>query len=257
VVSPADVLEGRFPVVASGSLRGVSFSGDAVLELTAEEAALVGADGRREPLPLGTLGGVRWDAGALTLGFAAGTVVLRGEGRLAAAARDILARACAPGELTLALRTLGSHRRGADDLQRRYFEPLLAARKKLAKASDPRSQTSALDARALRASYEDFAHSLAERSGGLAPADRRALEAQLDEAIEPLLAVLRTLETSASALRTSSGEGNVAAWREWSGEATRVFAAADRCWPAVARLLAGWRPGPKPSLWRRMTGRAR
>lgn len=256
-MSPAELLEGRFPVAASGSWRGVVLSGEIVLELTGDDVALVAPDGRRLPLPLGTLDGVGYGAGVLTLAFDTGSIVLRGEGRLAAAARDLVSRACATGELMLPLRALGSHRRGADETQRRYFEPLLSARKKLARASEPRAQSAALDARALRASYEDFAHAVGERTGGLAPADRRALEAQLDEAIHPLLSTLGALEASATALRTSLPERNVAAWREWSRDAATVFAAADRCWPAVAHLLAGWRPGPRPSLWRRMTGRAR
>lgn len=252
-----DPLEGRFPVAASGSWRGAALAGDHVLELTADDVAILAPDGSRVALPLGTLDGVAWVDGVLALAFTQGTIALRGEPRLAAAARDVVARACEPGELTLALRALGSHRRGAAEMQRVYFEPLLAARKKLARATEPRGQLAALDARALTASYEDFAHRVAERSGGLAPADRRALEAQLDEAIDPLLAALRALEESASALRTAASERNVAAWRDWSRAAAAVFAAADRCWPAVARLLGEWRPGPRPSLWRRMLGRAR
>lgn len=253
-------IEGRFPVAASGSWRGAAVAGDQVLELTAEDVALVAPGGERVVLPLGTLEGVAWVDGVLALAFAHGTLALRGEARLGAAARDVVTRACEPGELTLALRTFGSHRRGAGggaEMQRHYFEPLLAARKKLARAADPRGQLAALDARALVASYEDFAHRVAARSGGLAPADQRALEAHLDEAIDPLLAALRALEERAGTLRTSGSERNVAAWREWARGVAEVYAAADRCWPAVARLLADWRPGPRPSLWRRMMGRAR
>ena len=252
-----ELLEGRFPVEASGSWRGIALAGDHVLELTAEDVALVAPGGERVALPLGTLDGVAWVDGVLALAFAQGTIALRGEARLAAAARDVVARACEPGELTLALRELGSHRHGGGELQRHYFEPLLAARKKLARAADPRGQLAALDARALTAQYEDFAHHVGARSGGLAPADQRALEAQLDEAIAPLLAALRALEDKATALRTSGSERNVAAWREWARGVAHVYSCADRCWPAVSRLLGEWRPGPRPSLWRRMTGRAR
>lgn len=252
-----ELLEGRFPVAASGSWRGAALAGDHVLELTASEVALVDPRGERVALPLGTLDGVAWVDGVLALAFEQGTIALRGEPRLGAAARDVVARACEPGELTLALRAFGSHRRGGAELQKHYFEPLLAARRKLARATEPRGQLAALDARALAASYEDFAHRVGERSGGLAPADRRALEAQLDEAIAPLLAALRALEERASMLRAAASERNVASWRDWSRGAADVYAAADRCWPAVARLLDEWRPGPRPSLWRRMLGRAR
>lgn len=251
-------IEARYPVAASGSWRGATLGGDVVLELAADDVAIASLDGeRRLPLPLGTIDGVRFRDGTLTLSFPDGTIALAGEGRLAAAGRDIVARACAPGELTLALRSLGSHRRGADDLQRRYFEPLLSARRKLDRAAAPDAQASALDAVALRAAYHDLAHRIAERSAGQAPSDKRALEAQIDDALAPLLAALGELEASAVALRTAPAESAIARWRDWAACARSVFAAADRCWPDIARLVVGWHPGPRPSLWRRMLGRAR
>ena len=251
-------IEARYAVAASGSWRGAPLSGDVVLELTGDEVAITATDGQqRLPLPLGSLRGTHYRDGSLTLFFGDGTVVLAGEGRLGAAARDIVARACAPGELTLALRSLGSHRRGADDFQRRYFEPLLSARRKLDRASEPNAQVAALDARALKTAYHELAHRIAERSAGRAASDKRALEAQLDEALGPLVAALDALEAAASALRTSAAETTISAWREWTTLARATFSAADRCWPHVAHLVVGWHPGPRPSLWRRMLGRAR
>ena len=91
------VLEGRYPVSASGSWRGATLGGEVILELGGEDVALASLDGaRRLPLPLGTIEGVRFRNGELTLVFPDGTIALAGEGRLAAAARDIVARACAP-----------------------------------------------------------------------------------------------------------------------------------------------------------------
>lgn len=251
-------IEARYPVTVGGSWRGLALGGDAVLELTSSDVAIASPAGdERRPLPLGMLGGVQFHGGELTLFLSDGIVVLAGEGRLAAAARDIVARACAPGELTLALRSLGSHRRGADDLQRRYFEPLLSARRKLDRAAAPDAQVAALDARTLAAAYHELAHRIAEGSAGQAPSDKRALEAQIDEALAPLVRALDGLEAAASALRTSPPDATIARWREWSALAGATFAAADRCWPQVARLVVGWHPGPRPSLWRRMLGRAR
>jgi hypothetical protein len=251
-------MEARYTVTASGGWRGATLGGDVILELAEDDVAITSVDGaRRVPLPLGTLDGLRFGEGQLTLYFADGTVVLDGEGRLAAAAREIVARACAPGELTRALRSLGSHRRGADDLQRRYFEPLLAARRKLDRATAPDAQLTALDGRALLAAYHELAHRIADRSAGEAASDKRALEAQLDESFAPLVAALEALEGEARALRKASAESSIVRWREWSVQARAVFAAADRCWPEVARLVVGWHPGPRPSLWRRMLGKAR
>ncbi len=251
-------MEARYAVAASGSWRGATLGGDVVLELADDDIAITSPDGgRRLPLPLGTLDGLRFADGKLTLWFADGTMVLAGEGRLAAAAREIVARATAPGELTRALRSLGSHRRGADDLQRRYFEPLLSARRKLDRATAPDAQLAALDGRALLTAYHELAHRIAERSAGEAASDKRALEAQLDESFAPLVAALEALEGEARALRTASIETAIVRWRDWSMRARAVFAAADRCWPEVARLVVGWHPGPRPSLWRRMWGKAR
>jgi hypothetical protein len=252
-------IEGEYAVTASGSWRGAEVAGDYVLILGETDVAIATLDGaQRVPLPLGTLAGVRWQGGELTLSFSDGTLVLAGEGRLAAVARDIIARATAPGELTLGLRALGSHRRGGgDELQRRWFEPLLSARRRLDRASGPDAQLTALDARALLDGYHDLAHRIAENSAGEARSDRRALEAQIDDAIAPLVASLNALDAAARDLRDAPPESMIARWRDWSALARNVYAAADRCWPEVRALVTGWHPGPRPSLWRRMLGRAR
>lgn len=252
-------IEGDYAVTASGSWRGAEVSGDYVLMLGENDVAIAtpGSE-QRVPLPLGTLAGVRYQGGELTLAFADGTLILAGEGRLAAVARDIIARATAPGELTLGLRALGSHRRGGgDELQRRYFEPLLSARRRLDRASDPAAQLAALDAHALLKGYHELAHRIAENSAGEAASDRRALEAQIDDALAPLVASLDALDAAARTLRDAPPESMIARWRDWAALARGVFAAADRCWPEVRGLVTGWHPGPRPSLWRRMLGRAR
>jgi len=252
-------IEGEYAVSAAGSWRGADVSGDYRLVLAEDDVAIATLDGsQRVPLPLGTLAGVRYQGGELVLSFADGILVLTGEGRLAAVARDIVARATAPGELTLGLRALGSHRRGGgDELQRRYFEPLLSARRRLDRAGDPSAQLGALDARALLGGYHALAQRIAEGSAGEAASDRRALEAQIDDALAPLVASLDALDASARALRDAPPDSTISRWRDWAACARSVFAAADRCWPEVRALVTGWHPGPRPSLWRRMLGRAR
>ena len=256
-----DPLEGRYPVDVGGEYRGVALAGQAMLELRADAVALLaGADVAPEDtqrefvIPLGRLAGARYSDGLLTLRLAEGAITLRGEGRLAAVGRDLVARACDPGELTLALRTLGSHRAGADALQKRFFEPLLSARKRLAKASEPRAQAAALDVPHLRQAYDSLTLDVAREWGSSNAADRRAIEAHLGERIEPLLASLASLGESAEALRAASDDATIVAWREWASAARAVFAAADRCWPPVATLLHAWRPSSRPSLWRRLFG---
>lgn len=252
-------IEGEYAVTASGAWRLAEIAGDYVLVLGETDVAIATLDGgQRVPLPLGTLAGVSYQGGELTLSFDDGTLVLTGEGRLAAVARDIIARSTAPGELTLGLRALGSHRRGGgDELQRRWFEPLLSARRRLDRASDPAAQLAALDARALLDGYHELAHRIAESSAGEAKSDRRALEAQIDDALAPLVASLTALDAAARAMRDAPPESMITRWREWSALARDVYSAADRCWPEVRGLVTGWHPGPRPSLWRRMLGRAR
>jgi hypothetical protein len=254
-------LEGRYPVEVGGAYRGVELAGQAILELRPESVALLattdveaGETQREFVIALGRLDGARFSDGLLTLHLAEGTITLRGEGRLGAAARDLVARACDPGELTLALRALGSHRAGADALQKRFFEPLLAARKRLAKASEPRAQAATLDAASLREAYDRLTSDVAREWGSSTPADRRAIEAHLGERIEPLLQSLTVLGERAHALRAATDEDLIVAWREWAAAARGVFAAADRCWAPVATLLHAWRPSSRPSLWRRLFG---
>lgn len=258
-----DLLEGRYPVDVGGQYRGVELAGRALLELRADSVALLAGtepdDGtaRREfAIALGRLEGARYVDGLLTLRLAEGTITLRGEPRLAAAARDLVARACDPGELTLALRSLGSHRAGADALQKRYFDPLLSARKRLAKASDPRAQASALDAGTLRDAYDALSRDLAREWGSASAADRRAIEAHLGERLDPLRSALVALGDRSRALRAAADDDAIAAWREWATAARTVFSAADRCWPPLATLLHAWRPSARPSLWRRLFGGA-
>lgn len=256
-------LEARFPVEIGGEYRGAALSGRGELELRANAVALHAASEGEGALPIGPyeialtrLRGVHWGKGVLGLRLDEGTLLLRGEPRLGAAARDLVARACDPGELTLALRALGSHRAGADGTQKRFFEPLLAARRRLAKQSEPRQQAGALDPRGLRASYAALVVALAAEHGTASAADRRALEAQLGETLEPLEAALGALGESAKTLTGASDDELLAAWREWSARARTVYTTADRCWPHVAALLRDWRPGPRPSLWRRLFGGA-
>lgn len=258
-----DVLEGRYPVDVGGQFRGVELAGRALLELRADSVALLagtepeeGGTRREFAIALGRLEGARYADGLLTLRLAEGTITLRGEGRLAAAARDLVARACDPGELTLALRSLGSHRAGADALQKRYFDPLLSARKRLAKASEPRAQAAALDAGNLRDAYDSLARDFAGEWGSGNAADRRAIEAHVGERLEPLLSALEALGDRGRTLRAASDDDAIAAWREWAAAARAVFAAADRCWPPLATLLHAWRPSSRPSLWRRLFGGA-
>lgn len=145
-------------------------------------------------------------------------------------------------ELTLAMRTLGSRRgrRGEGNEQERFFAPLLEARRAAARAPDVETAITAFDADRLNAAFDKTLRSLAadHAASGRAPA-RRALEARLQERIEPIRVAVRELSELADALLIADEEARPAAWRSWADQLRRVFACADRCWPAVDAALEG------------------
>jgi hypothetical protein len=143
-------------------------------------------------------------------------------------------------ELTLALRTLGSRRRrrGEGNEQERFFAPLLEARRAAARAADIEAAVTAFDPDRLKAAFEKTVRAMAAASApsGRPPA-RRALEARLQEHLEPLRRALAALGEAADALLIADDEVRPDAWRRWADELRTVFAAADRCWPHVDATL--------------------
>ncbi|MFN2566855.1 MAG: hypothetical protein ABR499_17800 [Gemmatimonadaceae bacterium] len=143
-------------------------------------------------------------------------------------------------ELTLALRTLGSRRgrRGDGNEHERFFAPLLEARRGAARAGDLEAAVMAFDAARLTASLDKTLRALAadRAPAGRAPA-RRALEARLQERVEPLREAVGDLGELADALLAADEDARPEAWRRWADQLRRVFACADRCWPGVDAAL--------------------
>ncbi len=148
-------------------------------------------------------------------------------------------------ELTLALRTLGSRRRrrGEGREHERFFAPLLEARRGAARASDLETAVGAFDAQRLNGSFDKMLRALAaEHAATPRAASRRALEARLQERVEPLRQAVTDLGARAEALLVATDEERAEAWREWADQLQRVFACADRCWPSVDAALEGGAP---------------
>jgi hypothetical protein len=148
-------------------------------------------------------------------------------------------------ELTLALRTLGSRRRrrGEGREHERFFAPLLEARRGAARASDVETAVTAFDARRLSAAFDKTLRAIAaDHAASARPASRRALEARLQERIQPLREAVVELGTLADALLIADGDSRADAWRQWADQLQRVFACADRCWPAIDAALEGSEP---------------
>jgi hypothetical protein len=144
-------------------------------------------------------------------------------------------------ELTLALRTLGSRRRrrGEGAEQERFFGPLLEARRAAARAADVETAVSSFDAERLTASLDKTIRAIAaDRAPSGRPPARRALEARLQERIQPLRDALHELGERASDLLSSDEGSRGDAWRRWADQLRVVFACADRCWPSLDAALA-------------------
>lgn len=162
-------------------------------------------------------------------------------------------------ELTLALRTLGSrrHRRGDGYEHERFFAPLLEARRGAERAPDFQAAIMAFDPVRLGGAFDKTLRLLAtERAPSSGAPARRALEARLQERIEPLRDALTLLGERADALLVADAPSRSRATQEWWQQLQHVFACADRCWPSVADALAA--PSPRRRGWLgRLFGRRR
>ena len=161
---------------------------------------------------------------------------------------EILGRCQALPELTHALRAFGS-RRGHRSIrataaadQRRFFAPLLEARRQAVAAASSPAALAAFDADVLIGAVTTELRKFAEeRYGENAPA-RRALEAELLDLSEPLqeqLALLRDLARDANA-----SSGDLRPWRAWTRQLGATFECADRVWLSLDAALDAnpWKP---------------
>lgn len=143
-------------------------------------------------------------------------------------------------ELTLALRALGSRRRrrGEGNEQERFFAPLLEARRAAVRAADVEGAVTAFDPARLNTSFDKTIRALAaDRAASGRPAARRALEARLQERLEPLRRALSALGECADALLIADESARPDAWRRWADQLRAVFACADACWPGLDAAL--------------------
>lgn len=156
---------------------------------------------------------------------------------------DVLIRCRAMPEVTRALRAFGS-RRGqrstretAAAEQQRFFSPLLEARRKAGAAGGPMAVMSAFDAASITQSLTAALASFAiDRHGETGPA-RRALEAELVDAAEPLSIALHAMGEAAA--HAGGDIENLHLWRAWSAQVLASFEIADRVWLAIDGVLEG------------------
>jgi len=163
-------------------------------------------------------------------------------------------------ELTLSLRSFGSHRRLPNDdqalqeEQRRFFAPLLDARRTASLALTRPQAVVAFDARRLTALVDATIRAFAaDRFAARAPA-RRAFESELSEIIDPLRQALQVLGGLAATItaRVESPE-QYERWTLWLAQLRVVFHVADSSWQPLCETLATAARAPAKAGWRRGT----
>jgi hypothetical protein len=167
--------------------------------------------------------------------------------------RNTILNACRSlPELTSALRTFGSRRGNrsirptASDEQRRFFAPLLRARREAGDALTAVTTIAAFDVAALVESTHRALKGFAEQRFAMVGPQRRALEAELFDANEALDVSYDRLREAASDAKAAVDE--LHPWRGWAAALRATFEAADRAWLHVDALLeAAPIPAEKPN----------
>lgn len=238
-------------VTLAGLLRGHDLSGDCTLAMRDEALDLATTTGALL-LPYSAVdGAVRIGDDAVDLYTSTGDVLhLSGSGELGGVARSLAARICTLPELTLSFRALGSPGRTGTDHDR-FFAPLLDARRRGEGARDAAGVVEAMDARELRGALASTMREFtAERFRHQEP-DRRALEAELGDSAQAMLAALDRLERAQQDLAAADDTVRFARWRVWTAAVRDVFERADACWAVICPVLRDCVP-PRPPFWRRL-----
>ena len=239
--------------IVTGQVRGRALSGQATI-LLVEDGVRIDASAGEITIRASAIDGVAYRDARLTLYLREDEVVtVEGSQRLAVIARALASGVCALPELTRQLRGLGSRRGRPGSEHDRFFAPLLAARKKCERAADAPARIRSFDAAAIGAAITEAIAALAKGRYPSSAPDRRALEAEMLELTEPLMASLDRLRTASTrATGEMGGERSFVVWRDWCAAVGDVFERADASWMAFGPVLAAAPPAPRRALWRRV-----
>jgi hypothetical protein len=218
--------------------RGAEISGSGTAALTAD-VVMISVAAARLAVPIEDLDGARLNLSHLTLFHRSGDVIEITGSDVDRLAREIISHACDVPELTVPLRALGSTRARPGVDHDRFFGPFLAARRAAARAADPESRLAAVDCQALGTSVGTTVRELAAERYPKQPAERRAMEAELADLAQPVVASLDALAAAADTARTAPDDTRFVRWREWAGAYRDVFRAADQCWLAAIGSALG------------------
>ncbi|MCC6316189.1 MAG: hypothetical protein IT361_00765 [Gemmatimonadaceae bacterium] len=231
---PLFVVEGA---TLSGSWRQRRVAGTGALHLYPTEGQLLDEAGRHLALPWDELTDCTWERETLALHGHGGVLHLSGPRELGRAWGLIVAQACALPEVARGLRTLGTARGGSAVLQSRFFGPLLAARRRLQEPEPIERRVTQFDPVALAQRLHAAVAEIAAERHPESASRRRALEAHLQEALEPLEAQLDALRHGTDGLHQADPGYRFIEWRLWTRRLRRVFLEADRAWANMVRQL--------------------
>jgi hypothetical protein len=245
--------DGSIAAIVSGRVGDLELAGEGRIALIDDAVRITAAAGEIT-IRLSALEGVVYRDQRLTLQLRDDVVDVEGSARLAMIAREIATTVCMLPELTRPLRGLGSRRGRPGSEHDRFFSPLLTARRRCERAADPPARLRAFDAAAIRGSLNDMISTMARERYPKSAPDRRALEAELLEIAEPLMASLDELDgaTRRATGPVAGGERGFVYWRSWCSAVRDVFKCADSCWLAYGPVLAAAPPPARRPLWRRM-----
>lgn len=222
-----------------GSVRLI---GPGRVRLTSETIALEATGGTWQA-SYDELRGAGWRTGSLTVHGDQGRAAVESKEGLELVWVQLLERACPLPELARDHRLLGSRRGGSVAAQARFLSPLLDARKRIEKHPDLESRIAALDARQLRDRVNTALQAIAADTFPGSHPDRRALEAELEEAMSAFFRQLESVEAAATHFRAAPEAIRFSAWRDWVNRVADAYALADGAWAAASRFIPG---SPRP-----------
>lgn len=233
-------------VLASGRWGARTLEEAVTIFIEAQEVVVrLDATGEELVVAFPAITGASWRAGVLSLHRGQEELQLRGGDALHRAWHTIAKRACTVPEVARALRSLGgaSGRRLRSDItadaRNRFFAPLMQARRRLEGEEPFDWLVAGFDAAVLAERMRGAVGSLAEERHPTSPPHRRALEARLLDACEPLFVALDRVDELSRALQASGEDQRFVVWRAWAEHVRALFSDADRSWRVLEAVLGG------------------
>lgn len=226
-------------VRATGRWCRRSVGGEVTLFLEHHEVVVrVDTTGEELAAALTALHGASWRTGVLTLYLADDELQLQAAEGLDRAWHTLTQRACALPEVTRGLRGLATPYGAWVDSHARYFAPLLQARRRLEGDEPMDWKVAGFDTAVLAERMRAVLAALALERYASRPPYRRALEAGLLHASEPMFQQMERLALAARAVHEGDDARRFVEWRTWAAEVRALFVDADRSWSATRIVLA-------------------